>query len=689
MARFLHHSVGSGAETDWIANPRLLSHYSNGIFPPALPQHMKSTLYDALGILPTSSDEDVRAALRGLIRKYYTKTRDGQGNVEEALRFINHASRILSDPERRERYDRELADSSQAADREVAQIAGNALMGDDEHTEVGVATGLGEMLLEDPLDSGLPEEREDVPALHHPGLTQRVASFGRSSAITFGLCAIFAAFIGAAIVFVTPPDAIVVGRQVVGWLTLTLVMLVLVYGAVHGIVHLRRHRASPHSGLVPQTDLAILNWRRERSVFLGTNQPQEDASWIFQLRMAELERAKSGRTSEPRPWHRLAARAFDYAIWGLMLALLLSQLRSAGVISPTAAYWLGHPLLAPIIITLSWVPIETLLIAAVGTTPGKWLFGIYLQFSISDAYARRDTSAQLGRGFRRAIRVWIEGVGCGFPLIAPVLTAVAYENLAENQETDWDFALDCLVTHGPAGVVNTVTGVCGLAAMTWLYGVAWHQPMADSIAWTRTTISDALPSSSALRGKFAKAAQGMDRLLPASPPATAPAVASPSGAAAAVPKVTGAAATTLPGQPASTDRSAALPIPRISAGTAGSAAANAAASRAPVGDADFVAMMAARRAETDAMKSEGPRMLAAGDYKRAAALCQSWAELDLGNPEAWRCLGQAEQGLGKYQDAINAFRKAKQRAPTDETLDVAIRDAERGLVTQFFNRYGR
>ena len=90
-------------------------------------------------------------------------------------------------------------------------------------------------------------------------------------------------------------------------------------------------RAS-HSGLVPQTDLAILNWRRERSVFLGTNQPQEDASWIFQLRMAELERAKSGRTSEPRPWHRLAARVFDYAIWGLVLALLLSRLRSAGFI---------------------------------------------------------------------------------------------------------------------------------------------------------------------------------------------------------------------------------------------------------------------------------------------------------------------------------------------------------------------
>ena len=114
------------------------------------------------------------------------------------------------------------------------------------------------------------------------------------------------------------------------WLTITLLGLTLVYGVVHGVAYMRRRSGAPQAVLMPQTDLAILNWRREKSVFLGTNQPQEDASWIFQLRMAELERAKSGRTSEPRPWQRLAARMFDYAIWGLVLALLLSELRGAG-----------------------------------------------------------------------------------------------------------------------------------------------------------------------------------------------------------------------------------------------------------------------------------------------------------------------------------------------------------------------
>jgi len=88
---------------------------------------MKATLYEALGITSTSSEEDVRAALRRLIRKYYAKTRDGQGNVEEALRFINHASRILSDPERRGRYDQELAVSSGTTEQRIAHVVSNAV----------------------------------------------------------------------------------------------------------------------------------------------------------------------------------------------------------------------------------------------------------------------------------------------------------------------------------------------------------------------------------------------------------------------------------------------------------------------------------------------------------------------------------------------------------------------------------
>jgi hypothetical protein len=628
---------------------------------------MKATLYEALGILPTSSEEDVRAALRRLIRKYYAGTRDGQGNVEEALRFINHASRILSDPERRVRYDEELALSSGTTEQRIAHVVSNAVAEAGEQTDVGKIEEpihlKSQEAMDEELETGL-DAAEPVAERnpHHPGLTERVASFGRSPIVTIGLCAFFGAFIAAAIVFVTPADTILVAKQVLVWLTITLLGLTLIYGAVHGVSYWRRRRGSATGGLVPQTDLAILNWRREKSVFLGTNQPQEDASWIFQLRMAELERAKSGRTSEPRPWQRLAARIFDYAIWGLVLALLLSELRGVGLVPGELAFWVGHPLLAPVLITGTWVPIEALLIASIGTSPGKWLFGVFLQFSISDAYARRDTRAQLDRALRRSFRVWWEGVGCGFPLLAPVLIAVAYEKLAQNQETDWDFAQDVLVTHGPPGVLNTVTGVCGLAAMLWLYGVAWHQPMADSIAWARTTIAEAIPSANTLTGGFAGGG-GRISGLPQPPPTPAPAPPAPVRASSPI--------TTLP--PAGT----APPPPAVRP-----------SDNAPI-DTDVAAMFAERKAKIAVVSAEGPRMLRAGNWRRAAELCKAWTELELANAESYRCLGQALQAQGYHQEAIAAFRKAKQYDPNDHSLDVAIDRSQKGIVAEFLNRYRR
>jgi large subunit ribosomal protein L19 len=241
---------------------------------------------------------------RRLIRKYYAKTRDGQGNVEEALRFINHASRILSDPDRRARYDQELAISEGTTEQRIAHVVNHAIVETGEQTDLPAAAATRAPA--EGLETGL-DAPEPVPprVFHHPGLTERVASFGRSTAITVGLCVLFGAFIAAAILFVTPADAVVVARQVLVWLTLTFLALTVVYGVVHGIGWARRRQAVAAPASMPQTDLAILNWRREKSVFLGTNQPQEDASWIFQLRMAELERAKTGRTSEPRPWSRL------------------------------------------------------------------------------------------------------------------------------------------------------------------------------------------------------------------------------------------------------------------------------------------------------------------------------------------------------------------------------------------------
>ena len=599
---------------------------------------MKATLYEALGVPQLAPDEEVRAALRRLIRKYYAKTRDGQGNVEEALRFINHASRILSDPEHRQHYDQELAvageaNTEQRISRFVSNVAATAEQeGTAAHDEDEVIEAADEKLLTSPVAA--PEK-----TLHHPGLTERVASFGRSAMGQLALCLLFGAFITGAIVFVTPADSVLVAKQVLVWLTLLLLVLSLIYGIVHGLSWMRRGRVLRVPALIPQTDLAILNWRREKSVFLGTDAPQEDASWIFQLRMAELERAKSGRTSEPRPWNRLAARLFDYAIWGLVLALLLSELHNAGIVSDDVAFWLGHPLLAPMLITLLWIPIESLLIASLQQTPGKWLFGVYLQFSISNAYARRDVRAQLERELRRSFHVWWAGLGCGFPVLAPILIALAYEKVAHQGETTWDFAEDCLVTHSPPGILNMVTGVVGLAAMLWLYGVAWHEPMTESIVAAKRTVAGWTPSAPGLL---------------------------PRGFQGDVGKI------------GSIDRG-----PQSAVGT------GSAPDTGTVNDADTTALFADRQARLALLRGEGPRMLNAGNWRRAAELCRAWSDLEFWNAEPWRCLGYSLQAQGYHQEAIAAFRRVLQYDPLDNTMEAAIDKSQRGIVVDFLNRYRR
>jgi hypothetical protein len=370
--------------------------------------------------------------------------------------------------------------------------------------------------------------------------------------------------------------------------------------------------------------------------------------------MAELERAKSGRTSEAHPWHRLGARLFDYALWGITLALPLAELSALGILPETVAYWLFHPLVAPTLITASWVPVEALLTTSWHTTPGKWLFGVYLQFSISDAYAERDKRAQFERALRRSFRVWWEGVGFGFPLLAPVLVAIAYEKLVRNQETDWDFAQDCLVTHGPPGGINTVTGVVGLIAMIWLYGVAWHTTMDESIMRARTSIATMLPSppTSLRLGSGSKPISGnLDA------------------------DITMAPRSAIDGN-----------------GTMRHASSVASANGGQTGwqpiDPDLKSLFAERQARIKMLKSEGLRMLEARNWRRAKELCRAWTDIELGNPEAWRCLGQALQAEGNHREAINALRKARQYDPDDRTLDAAITRSQRGILAEFLQREG-
>lgn len=74
----------------------------------------KKSYYDVLGVPRSATDKDVRQAYRRLARKYHPDVNPGDKGSEERFKGINEAYGVLSDPEKRRKYDRYGDDWSHA-----------------------------------------------------------------------------------------------------------------------------------------------------------------------------------------------------------------------------------------------------------------------------------------------------------------------------------------------------------------------------------------------------------------------------------------------------------------------------------------------------------------------------------------------------------------------------------------------
>jgi curved DNA-binding protein len=61
--------------------------------------------YQSLGVSKTASDEEIRKAFRKLARKYHPDVAQNKAQAEEKFKEINEAYEVLSDPEKRKKYD--------------------------------------------------------------------------------------------------------------------------------------------------------------------------------------------------------------------------------------------------------------------------------------------------------------------------------------------------------------------------------------------------------------------------------------------------------------------------------------------------------------------------------------------------------------------------------------------------------
>ena len=62
-------------------------------------------LYEILGVKRDSSQDDIKKAYRQLVKKYHPDSHPGDKDIEEKFKKINAAYTVLSDPDKRARYD--------------------------------------------------------------------------------------------------------------------------------------------------------------------------------------------------------------------------------------------------------------------------------------------------------------------------------------------------------------------------------------------------------------------------------------------------------------------------------------------------------------------------------------------------------------------------------------------------------
>ncbi|MFH1560119.1 MAG: DnaJ C-terminal domain-containing protein [Chloroflexota bacterium] len=67
---------------------------------------MAKNYYDILGVKRDASEKEIRQAYRRLARKYHPDVNPGDKAAEVAFKEINEAQEVLSDPEKRKKYDR-------------------------------------------------------------------------------------------------------------------------------------------------------------------------------------------------------------------------------------------------------------------------------------------------------------------------------------------------------------------------------------------------------------------------------------------------------------------------------------------------------------------------------------------------------------------------------------------------------
>ena len=604
---------------------------------------MRNSLYDALEVSSSASANVIAAALRAVVRRFWSVPRDASGDSEEAVRFAALAASILIDPIRRKDYDAALNPGVGAGPWRlpIFSVGARDAAGTPSQSR-SLPAGGGELSQISP-EATPPKSLPGVDALAEPLAD---GSAWASPKVWLGWVIAVAALLVASTAFIpqwgrfSPLQAIA--------MACIAVLLSLAFA-----FWLSRPTAAmgPAAGL---SRLGIIKWRREGSIFIGVPPPQHDTAWIFKLRLMELTRSAAGFITATSLLRRLAARALDYAwIAIIVYGLIALSDKAIDIVDP----WLlviRSPAVLPVLVALAAVPMEAFFMRIMRTTPGKWLMGLVIVTGVTrPADHSKPGVAQLA--WARAMRAAWAGAALGVWPIAIIRARKNWRD-ARDSEVDWDASGDSLVMARPMTAPAVATALVVLLAATLILVSGWRR---DYIAFWPYAVTWLATADSRASGSLTPQTTDPGSITaPTSTPPFAPrpepVVASPVvvPAPARIPATTpnDAKATRLAKPPVS---------PSDSSATEAQMSQQASAAHA-------------RRVRIDSYQRQSENAQRSGNYAGLQGSCKSWTTDQPANSLAWRCLGLAQFQNGAGRDALPALRQSLKLGSKDPQVEDAI-----------------
>ena len=128
---------------------------------------------------------------------------------------------------------------------------------------------------------------------------------------------------------------------------------------------------------------------------------------------------------EPHPWRRFFARFLDFELTYVAVWFIATMVLRIRVVSDIGMIFVNY------VVWFLQVPIEAAWIHFLGTTPGKWIFGIRVE-------AIEGGRLTYGEALERAWRAYYAGMGMNIPLLRLWCFWRGYRAHKDEWDTDWD-----------------------------------------------------------------------------------------------------------------------------------------------------------------------------------------------------------------------------------------------------------